>query len=316
MLARLQQFTTLSLIALAALWAGWFGRQGRWDWALVGALLVLFGYALFLALEFAMLSRVHGDDPAPRATTAQLLRAWWGEVLSAPRVFCWRQPFRSHAEPDDLGAGHRGRLGVVFVHGFVCNRGFWNPWMARLRSAGVPFVAVNLEPVFGRIDDYVPIVDSAVRRVREATGRAPLIVAHSMGGLATRAWLSRCAERDAVEHVVTIGSPHHGTWLARFGVTPNGLQMRRPNAWLDELRAAEAARDGASPYARFTCFYSHCDNIVFPPSTATLPGADNRHVSGSAHVHLADQPAVFDAVWARVSAVESASNSGAPATRR
>lgn len=312
MLARLQQFTTLSLIAAAALWAAWFGRQGQWGWAFGGALLVLFGYALFLALEFAMLARVHGDDPAPRAAPAQLLQAWWGEVLSAPRVFCWRQPFRSQAEPDHLDAGHRGRLGVVFVHGFVCNRGFWNPWMARLRATGVPFAAVNLEPVFGRIDDYVPIIDDAVRRVRAATGRAPLLVAHSMGGLAVRAWLSRCDEPGAAEHVVTIGSPHHGTWLARFGVTPNGLQMRRPNAWLDELRAAETARGGDSPYARFTCFYSHCDNIVFPPSTATLPGADNRHVSGSAHVHLADQPEVFDEVWSRL----SASNSGAPATRR
>ena len=311
MLARLQQAITLSLLALAAAWAVWFARQGRWGWALGGALLVLFGYALFLGLEFMLLAWVRGNDPAPRAGAAQLLRAWWGEVRSAPRVFCWRQPFRSQAEPDFVAPEHRGRLGVVLVHGFVCNRGFWNPWLARLRAAGVPFVAVNLEPVFGRIDDYLSTVDAAVRRVRDATGRAPLVVAHSMGGLAVRAWLSRCAQRDAVEHVVTIGSPHAGTWLARFGVTPNGLQMRRMNAWLDRLRAAERARAGDSPYAKFTCFYSHCDNIVFPPSTATLPGADNRHVPGSAHVHLAYQPEVFAEVWARL----SASNSGAPATR-
>jgi len=312
MLARLQQAITLGLLVLAAAWAWWFGRQGDWVWALGGAALVLFGYALFLALEFLLLSVVRAGDPAPRATAGQLLRAWWGEVLSAPRVFCWRQPFRSRAEPDHLPAQARGRLGVVLVHGFVCNRGFWNPWMRRLRAAGVPFVAVNLEPVFGRIDEYTSIVDEAVRRVRGTTGRAPLVVAHSMGGLAVRAWLSRCADADAVEHVVTIGSPHAGTWLARFGVTPNGLQMRRPNAWLDELRAAERSRGGDAAYRRFTCFYSHCDNIVFPPSTATLPGADNRHVPGSAHVHLAAQPEVLEAVWSRL----SASNSGAAATRR
>lgn len=316
MLARLQQVTTLSLLALALAWAAWFGREGRWGWAVAGALLVLFGYALFLALEFLLLARMHGSDPAPRATRVQLLRAWWGEVLSAPRVFCWRQPFRSHAEPDHLPAGAQGRLGVVLVHGFVCNRGFWNLWLRRLRPAGVPFVAVNLEPVFGSIDDYVPIVEAAVARVREATGRAPLVVAHSMGGLAVRAWLTRSAAPEPVEHVVTIGSPHAGTWLARFGVTPNGLQMRRANAWLDALQAAEARRGSDSAYARFTCFYSHCDNIVFPPSTATLVGADNRHVPGSAHVHLADQPEVFDAVWSRVSSVQSASNSDAASTRR
>jgi triacylglycerol esterase/lipase EstA (alpha/beta hydrolase family) len=309
MLARLQQAITLSLLALAVGWAWWFIRQGRWGWALMAAALVLFGYALFLALEFMLLAWVRGDDPAPRATPAQLLRAWWGEVTTAPRVFCWRQPFRSKAEPDHLPAGAVSRLGVVFVHGFVCNRGFWNPWLARLRAAGVPFVAVNLEPVFGRIDDYVPLVDAAIRRVQQATGRAPLVVAHSMGGLAVRAWLARCA--GDVEHVVTIGSPHHGTWLARFGVTSNGVQMRRANRWLDRLRSEEAKRDAENPYRRFTCFYSHCDNIVFPPSTATLPGADNRHVPGSAHVHLAEQPEVFQAVWTRL----SASNSGAAAMR-
>lgn len=302
MLARLQQAITLGLLALALAWAGWFGGRGEWAWAAGGAAMVLFGYAFFLAIEFALLAFVHGDDPAPRASAAQLVRAWWGEVLCAPRVFCWRQPFRSQAEPDHLPQGANGRLGVVLVHGFVCNRGFWNPWMAPLREAGVPFVAVNLEPVFGRIDDYVPLIAAAAARLQQATGRPPLVVAHSMGGLAVRAWLSRCQDREPVEHVVTIGSPHGGTWLARFGVSPNGLQMRRPNRWLDELQAAEQQRRGAQPYACFTCFYSHCDNIVFPPSTATLPGADNRHVPGSAHVHLAAQPEVFAEVWRRLDA--------------
>ena len=302
MLARLQQAITLGLLAIALGWAAWFGADGKWGWAAGGAVVVLFGYAIFLAIEFLLLAHVHGDDPAPRASAAQLVRAWWGEVLSAPRVFCWRQPFRSHAEPDHLPQGAAGRLGVVLVHGFVCNRGFWNPWMAQLRATGVPFVAVDLEPVFGRIDAYVPLIAAAVARVRQATGRPPLVVAHSMGGLAVRAWLSRCEEQVPAEHVVTIGSPHGGTWLARFGVTPNGLQMRRPNRWLDELQAAERRRGGAQPYARFTCFYSHCDNIVFPPSTATLPGADNRHVPGSANVHLAAQPEVLGEVWRRLDA--------------
>jgi triacylglycerol esterase/lipase EstA (alpha/beta hydrolase family) len=301
MLARLQQAITLSLIVLATAWAAWFGHQGRWAWAMGGALLMLFGYALFLGFEFLLLAFTRGDDPAPRATPAQLLQAWWGEVLSAPRVFCWRQPFRANAEPDWLEPAHAGRLGVVFVHGFVCNRGFWNPWMPRLRAAGVPHVAVNLEPVFGDIDDYVQIVDTAVRRVRDVTGRPPLLVAHSMGGLAARAWLSRRPPGDEIEHVVTIGSPHGGTWLARFGITPNGLQMRRANDWLKELTKAERHREPQQTYARFTCLYSHCDNIVFPPSTATLPGADNRHVPGSAHVHLAFQPEVFSEVWRLVS---------------
>jgi triacylglycerol lipase len=52
---------------------------------------------------------------------------------------------------------------------------------------------------------------------------------------------------------------------------------------------AGGARTGGRA-SRFTCFYSHCDNIVFPPATATLPGADNRHIAGVPHVHMADRP--------------------------
>jgi triacylglycerol lipase len=292
MLARLQQFTTLTLLAVALAWAWHFGTSGRPGTATLGAVLILWGYALFLGVEFILLAAVHGDDATPRASSAQLLRAWWGEVSSAPQVFCWRQPFRADAEPDQTTANAHGRRGVVFVHGFVCNRGLWNPWMTRLRVAGVPFVAVNLEPVFGSIEHYPATIETAVLQIEAATGLAPVIVAHSMGGLAVRAWLD-VHEADArVHRVVTIGTPHHGTWLARFAFLPNALQMRIGNPWLARM----AAREPLARYARFTCFYGHCDNIVFPPSTATLPGADNRHISATAHVHMVSAAPVFDEV--------------------
>ena len=284
MLARLQQITTIGLLALAFGWAAWFGLvSARPALAVAGALFILLGYAVFLGVEFVLVAIVHRDDPAPAASAAQLFRAWAGEVWHAPQVFCWRQPFRAEAEPDHLPASAPGRRGVVFVHGFVCNRGLWNPWMNRLRAQGVPFAAVNLEPVFGSLDDYPPIVDAAVRRVEASTGLAPVIVAHSMGGLAVRAWIDACAAQDRVHRVVTIGTPHHGTWLARFAMVPNARQMRIGNAWLAELSAREPDSIGN----RFTCFYGHCDNIVFPASRATLAGADNRHLVGTAHVHMA-----------------------------
>jgi triacylglycerol lipase len=300
MLARLQRFLTLGLILTALAWAGCFASRGSSGWAAAGALLILAGYALFLGIEFVLLAFVHADDPAPRASASTLLRAWWGEATTAPRVFCWRQPFREQAEPDHLGAELRGRRGVVLVHGFVCNRALWNPWMRELRRNGVPFAAVSLEPVFGSIDDYTSIVDDAVRRVEAVSGLPPLVVAHSMGGLAVRAWLDRHAADARVHRVITIASPHHGTWLARWALTPNGIQMQRGSAWLQAL----AAREPAARFERFSCFYGHCDNIVFPPSTATLAGAANVHLPGTAHVHMAFHPAVFSEVcrWVAPSA--------------
>jgi triacylglycerol lipase len=297
MIARLQQATTLGLLILALAWLGLFLRAGEAAWAVGGALAIVLGYAVLLALEFSFLTLAHGDDPAPRATLTQLVRAWAGEVLTAPRVFGWRQPFRSTLQPDAVPDRPEGRVGVVFVHGFFCNRGLWNPWLVRLRARGVPFIAVNLEPAFGSIDAYPPIIDAAVRRLALASGRPPVIVAHSMGGLATRAWLARRAPDARVQRVVTVGTPHRGTWLARYGFATNARQMRLGSRWLRQLAELEAGRGEVCTQVPFTCFYSHCDNIAFPPSTGTLPGADNRHVPGSAHVHLAFRPEVYDEVW-------------------
>jgi triacylglycerol lipase len=297
MLARLQRITTLGLLTLALLWGALAWHAGHAAWALGGALLIVFGYALVLAVEFALLHLACGDDPAPRATSAQLLRAWWGEVRAAPLVFCWRQPFRSRRWADHLPADAQGRRGVLLVHGFVCNRGLWNDWLERLHARNVPCLAVNLEPVFGSIDEYVSVIDAAVGRLHSATGLAPLVVAHSMGGLAARRWWVEGDNDRRAHRLITIATPHHGTWLARYAVTDNGRQMRQDSPWLAEL----SARESAQRPARLTCFYSHCDNIVFPPSTATLAGADNRHLPGVAHVQMASRPEPWQALLAQLS---------------
>jgi triacylglycerol lipase len=310
MLARLQRFTTLSLLAAAALWAVFFYRNGHPAWAGVGVVLIVFGYALFLAIEFLLVWRVHGDDRAPKASGAQLLKAWWGETHTAPRIFCWQQPFRSRLVPDHLPAAN-GRRGLVLVHGFVCNRGLWNRWMLRLREQDVPFIAVNLEPVFGSISDYAPTIEQAVQRMQGVTGLAPVLVGHSMGGLAIRAWAAAFAGRDRAHRIITIGSPHRGTWLGRFGTSRNAREMALGTDWQRALEANESE----GHFSNFTCFYSHCDNIVFPASTATLPGADNRHVTGSAHVQLIDQPEVFDEVltWVRPASSSQPADAAVPA---
>ena len=104
MLARLQQFITLGLLTTAAAWAAVFLARGEAAWAVLGALFILLGYALVLALEFILLCWVNRSDPTPNATPLQLFNAWFGEVITAPMVFCWRQPFASNAVPDFLPA--------------------------------------------------------------------------------------------------------------------------------------------------------------------------------------------------------------------
>jgi pimeloyl-ACP methyl ester carboxylesterase len=295
MLALLQRIITLSIIAAAGGWLWFFGGSSPFlAWA--GFMVIALGYSGLLAIELILSRQLSKNDPVPQARWREIFTAWWGETVTAPQVFCWRQPFRPNAIADQLGgpAQVKGHRGVVFVHGFFCNRGLWTPWLERLQGSGHAFIAINLEPLFGSIDDYAPQIDEAVLRVTQASGLPPLIVCHSMGGLAARAWLKRMKAEARVHHVVTIGTPHRGTWLARFGHGLNGRQMRLLSAWNAELDHQMPA----DRHALFTCWYSNCDNIVFPASTATLPSACNRLVRGVAHVQMAFEPEIMHATLA------------------
>lgn len=260
--ARLQRIWVLLRLALALL-VGW--RFG-WAWGL----LTLGLHAAVLAAGFAQLRWVNRPPPS----WWQLLTAWVHEVGASELAFSWRQPWREGAEPDHLPAG--ATVGVLLVHGFACNRGRWNGWMRRLRAQGVAFVAPSLEPAFGSIDDYADEIEAGVQRLRALTGRMPVLCAHSMGGLALRAWWRKYGSGHAVPRAITLGSPHQGTRMAALGLGVNAAQMRRGSAWL-------AALPGLPD---LDAFWTPCDQVVNPAETAVPPGARAHRLDGVGHMGL------------------------------
>ncbi|WP_119152881.1 esterase/lipase family protein [Caldimonas tepidiphila] len=290
--ARLLRLTVLALLLLSAVWGVAFWSSGRQALAVLGAFSILLVHVPALMLETLLFSWINRGHPeVPPASLWQRLQALVAEALLMPLVFYGRQAFRHDAVPDMLrGPAGTQQRGVVLVHGFHCNRAFWNPWMRRLKARGIPFVAVDLDPPFDSIDRYALPIEAAVATLERSTGLAPVLVAHSMGGLAARAWLRAMDGDGRVQRVITIGTPHRGTWLTRLSLTRGPRQMAIDSEWLQALRRDESP----ARYAAFTCFWSHCDNVVFPASTAMLPGADNRHVDGAAHVQMICREAVFD----------------------
>jgi triacylglycerol esterase/lipase EstA (alpha/beta hydrolase family) len=108
--------------------------------------------------------------------------------------------------------------------------------------------------------------------------------------------LAHLPEELALQHeAISIGSPHHGTALAMLAHTEAGAQMQLLSPFLMQLAQAESP----ARRARWTCYWSVCDNIVFPASTATMPGARNLAVHSQPHVALAQAPVIMDDVLGR-----------------
>ena len=249
---------------------------------LITALVLFWSHGFVMLLSFGSLLWINRSAPLP------LLRALWHEFWLYEWVFGWSQPFAEQRMPD-FTATREGSRGILLLHGFSCNRAIWNGWLRRLRSQETPCVALSLTPIHGSIDDYAIAIEEAVQRLHKATGQAPLIVAHSMGGLAVRSWWRTHGAAGRISAIVTLGSPHSGTIAAYFGTATNVQQMRPSSAWLRALAESEIEK----PLPPAICYISACDQIVCPTPTARLPGARSIELPGTGHLSMVFHPQVW-----------------------
>lgn len=233
------------------------------------------------------------DSPTTRLSPFGILRYMAGEIWSAALSTNWHMPFcrvRQHVFPE-----RKDIAPVLLIHGYLCNSGVWARFSRKLRQQGITHYAVDLEPVFGNIEDYVPAIAAAIARIRQETGQPQVtIIGHSMGGLVARAYLRQHGTTH-VRQVITLGSPHHGTRLSGLGYGANARQMayQQPEeGWLPQLARSEAA----TTRMLITSIYSRHDNIVMPSSTSLLEGADNLVVTGIGHVALCYSSHIHDIV--------------------
>ena len=185
--------------------------------------------------------------------------------------------------------GTEAKIPVVLVHGYLCNHRIWDDVTRMLRAQGHTVYAVNLEPVFGSIDQYAPVLENAVQALLQHTGQSQVaLVGHSMGGLAIRAWM-RAHGTERVARVITLGTPHAGTRLAKGSPAKNAKQMQWASAWLQELGANEtdALRQ------RFRIALTPQDNIVCPQRAQVLPGITPIVFEGIGHLQMCIDPTVL-----------------------
>lgn len=255
--------------------------------AVFGAFLTL--HAAFVAASFVV-SRRHASKapplppPNPLGTVSIGLREWLAHVA----LFIFIQPFERPWLGDD--ATRRplpGGVPVLLVHGYMCNRGVWWWIRRRLQATGLTVATVNLEPPCGSIDVLAERLHARIETLCADTKAAQIaLVGHSMGGLVARAYL-RAHGPARIAKLVTLASPHHGTWLAYYGLGLNAREMEPTSAWLRSMALTD-------PRVPMLTVWSPTDNFVAPQDSSRLAAAREKIVPGLGHLAMLFSPRVLE----------------------
>ncbi len=181
-----------------------------------------------------------------------------------------------------------GQLPVLLIHGYSCNAAVWWAMQRHLHKQGIgSLFTLNLEPVFGNIDQYAQQVAERVAQINLLHGADQVIlVGHSMGGLVARNYIHNYGGKPRVAKLITLGSPHQGTEHARFAFVESiSVQQMRPGSlWLAKLNAAET-----EPLpVPIVSIYSYHDDLIAPQENSALPYGHVKNVplAGIGHLQM------------------------------
>jgi hypothetical protein len=309
--------------------------------------------ALRLASRAGVGPRVD-DHPASRFVTAAVHGLIGDRIAEEQPQLAIRMAVRRDGRdvpltPEGLRAAFpepTGRV-AVFVHGMSESESFWN----RGSDDGAAtyadtLTALGWTPVFLRANTGLPVLENGVHLsalLRDLVRAWPVhldriaLLGHSMGGLIVRAACDVRVEPDAwtdrVTDVVTLGSPHLGSAVARGFTKAADLLSRLPETaavgrFLDHRSAGVldldwGLRTAPLPHVRLRLVAGSLRGTTTHPVSALLgdslvrvpsalgrdwasgrhlfPGADVLHVGDADHFDLLNHPRIHTALedWLR-----------------
>ena len=198
--------------------------------------------------------------------------------------------------------GPDGFAPVVLVHGLGGNRGCWTPLRLFLRMNGRRRIyAYGYSG--GTVEEIADGLKRFVDEVLAATGESSVeIVAHSLGGVVSRYAIQRLGMADSVRSLITMATPHQGTYAARWANTTLTRPLCPDSALMKDL----ATDDLSLLPMKFVSIYSDRDVYVVPASMMTHPAAENILLPGLSHSQHLASTAVFRVVQSKLSPMDPA----------
>jgi triacylglycerol esterase/lipase EstA (alpha/beta hydrolase family) len=190
---------------------------------------------------------------------------------------------------------------VILVHGILGQRHlYWNVMKRRLGADGFRYHECIIP--YGLLGDLRIAArylrDKVLATLRGDEAERVDLVCHSAGGLVARYYMMYLGGAKRVGRVVTMGTPHQGTYFAYTMGLPwivNVARQTRPGShFLDEISGPGAVPQGV----RFYNLWSRTDGLVLPSHNSKLAGSEAVHIPLATHWSFLWRKDVYDAIHA------------------
>ncbi|WP_432822333.1 alpha/beta fold hydrolase [Trichloromonas sp.] len=263
--------------------------------ALLAVLLVICAGFVASSSVFAWYEQAN-RQPLLMTERFTLKRLWFALRFMALETAClcvtvllhplgWLRPWKRNV--------NREAVPVLLLHGLFHNRACWLWLRLRLMLLGVRSLhSINLPP-WKDVESLTERVAKKVDELRLASGATKVhLVGHSMGGIIARNYLQIRGGAQKVDRCVLIASPNSGSRLAALALSPLATTLMPGSELLQRLAAAPIPAS-----ARVCAIYSRHDNIVLPPESAHLTGAENIELTGLGHTTLLYHPRILQTLF-------------------
>lgn len=196
-----------------------------------------------------------------------------------------------------LGGAEPTRLPVLLVPGWGDTASELAPLRQRFLDAGwapEAVMALDFSDPVGSNVEHAMEVEDAVERLRvEGDSEEVDVVAHSMGGLALRYYLTVVDTLAPVRRAVFMATPHRGTMTAYLAWGDGGGEMLPGSDFLLRLN-----RRPFPSHVQALAIRTPVDLRIIPASSAILSEIRNLELCCPSHGSMLEDPGVFQRVRA------------------
>jgi triacylglycerol lipase len=171
-------------------------------------------------------------------------------------------------------------MNIVLVHEFISTGKIFFYIKKKLEAQGHKCFAPTLKPIdakFG-IEDLAIKLNTYILNNLEANSKFALI-GFSMGGIICRYYLQELGGIKRVEKLITISSPHHGSYMSYFYPGKGIKQLRPRSELLKNLETKELLLKSLNLFSYRTPF----DLMIIPNKSSVLDIATNKRFVSIMH---------------------------------